>query len=122
MKKGEMITVDAANMNLFLTETLNVLKRRDYSMKFRRESTCLYCYELHTRIMPEDFTVDESYYFEEIFNPDANRMLYAISLSKGGKGFLIDSCNVYMDNISHDMIEKLQVNDLRSVRTIKQTN
>jgi hypothetical protein len=58
--------------------------------------------------MPEDFTVDEAYFFEEISNPDEDRMLYAISSSAGVKGFLIDTCGVYMDNISQEMMEKLQ--------------
>jgi hypothetical protein len=57
--------------------------------------------------MPSNFTVDESYFFEEILNPDADRMLYAISLSQGGKGFLIDTCNIYMDNISREMAQRL---------------
>lgn len=59
--------------------------------------------------MPENFTVDESYYFEEMINPDADRMLYAISLLHGGKGFLIDTSNVYMDNISREMAQRLNV-------------
>jgi hypothetical protein len=52
----------------------------------------------------ENFNVDEPYYFEEIETPDADRMLYAISLSQGVKVFLIDTRNVYMDNISREMI------------------
>jgi hypothetical protein len=40
--------------------------------------------------------------------PDTDRMLYAISLLHGAKGFLIDACNAYMDNISAEMLEKLK--------------
>jgi len=119
MKRGEIITVDAAKMNLFLAAVLSELKRRNYKLKFKRETTCLYCFELDDWIMPENFMVDESYYFEEIFNPGADRMLYAISLSTGGKGFLIDTCNVYMDNISIEMIQKLKPDDLIKTSTKK---
>lgn len=91
-----------------LIETLNELKRRDYKIKFRRESTCLYCFETDEWVMPENFSVDQSYYFQEIANPDADRVLYAISFSQGRKGFLIDTCNVYSDNINPDMMQKLQ--------------
>jgi hypothetical protein len=95
-----------------VTEALNGLKGKGYELEFRREATCIYCFEWQQWIMPENFTVDESYYFEEIENPDADRMLYAISLSQNVKGFLIDTCNVYSDNISHEMMQKLQLNEI----------
>lgn len=82
-----MIIRNAAGKVWGITKLLNVLKRRGYKLEFRREATCIYCFELHAWIMPEDFMVDESYYFEEIVNPDTDRMLYAISLSQEKKGF-----------------------------------
>ena len=66
--------------------------------------------------MPANFKVDESYYFEVLTDPDADRMLYAISLSQGGKGLLIEVCNVYMDNISPEMMLQLKLNITRSDR------
>ena len=63
--------------------------------------------------MPEDFKVDQYYYFEDILNPDAERIVYAISFS-GEKGFLIEACNVYTDNISPVMEQKLMLNKVRS--------
>jgi len=80
---------------------------------FNREATCLYCHQLEEWIPPENFIVDESYYFEEIESPDADRMLYAISLSQGIKGFLVDTCGVYTDNISPAMVQKLKLNELK---------
>jgi hypothetical protein len=91
-----------------ITETLNELKRKEYKLRFRREATCLYCNELLQWVVSENFNVDEPYYFEEIETPDADRMLYAISLSQGVKGFLIDTCNVYMENTSPEMMEKIK--------------
>jgi hypothetical protein len=91
-----------------ISQTLARLRNQGYQLGFRREATCIYCFELQERIMPEDFTVDESYYFEDVVNPDADRILYAISLSKGRRGFLIDACNAYSDNISYEMEQKLQ--------------
>jgi len=95
-----------------LLEMLNELKNKNYVLEFRREATCLYCFELQQWIVPKHFMVDAYYYFEETSNPDAERMLYAISLSGSLKGFLIDSCNVYTDNISQEMVEKLKMNEL----------
>ena len=103
-----MVTHDTAHMNAVIADALNNLRSKDYRLMFRREATCLYCHELDEWITPENFTLDESYYFEDIENPDADRMLYAISLSQKLKGFLIDSCNVYTDNISYEMMQKLQ--------------
>jgi hypothetical protein len=97
-----------ADNNLTIKHVLNELGIRQYKLEFRREAAWLYCDELHLQIMPENFSVDASYYFEEIETPDADRMLYAISLSNEVKGFLIDTCNVYMDNISPEMMEKLE--------------
>jgi hypothetical protein len=67
----------------------------------------LYCVELQRLVRPDEFKVDEFIRFEVVFNPDADRILYAISLSMGEKGFLIDTCNVYTDNISMEMTRKL---------------
>jgi hypothetical protein len=109
-----MATSITADRDLLITETLIELKRKGYKLKFRREVTCLYCFEWRKWIMPENFNVDESYYFEEIETPDADRMLYAISLSQGLKGFLIDTCNVYADNISQEMVQKLKLDKIKS--------
>src|SRR5438045_7869151 len=110
MKRTQMVTFNVSDTNLAITDVLNELKRKEYKLQFIREPTCLYCTELRQRIMPEHFNIDESYYFVEIETPDEERMLYAISLSQGLKGFLIDTCNVYLDNISPEMMEKLKSN------------
>jgi hypothetical protein len=103
-----------ANKDWVIDEMLAKLKRREYKLKFRREATCLYCFQLREWIKPDDFIVDKYYYLEDVFNPDAERILYAISLAQGGKGFLIETCNVYADNISPAMMQKLKLNKIRS--------
>jgi|GEM_PF-2336663 len=108
MKRDQILTNNTANKNWNITEALNKMKRKGYTLEFRREASCIYCIEWQQWIMPANFMIDESYYFEEIANPDVERMLYAISLSQGGKGFLIDTCTVYMDNISPEMMQKLE--------------
>jgi hypothetical protein len=114
MKRNKVVINNAADGDWVINETLSMLKRKEYKLKLRREATCLYCFELKKLITPHDFKVDESYYFEITSNPDAERMLYAISLSQGLKGFLIDTCNVYSDNISSEMVQKLKLNKIRS--------
>ena len=107
-----MLIANVAYINMGITEVLNKVKRKNYSLKFRREATCLYCFELSEFIMPEDFTVDEYYYFQVISNPAEDRILYAISSSEGIKGFLVDTHRVYMDNVSPEMLHKLEFEEL----------
>lgn len=103
-----MIFQDKQSMSVM--QKLASLREQGYLLSFRREAACIFCIELQERILPEDFTVKESYYFEDILNPDADRILYALDLADGSRGCLVDSCNVYSDNISYEMEEKLQWN------------
>jgi hypothetical protein len=95
-------------MQLSISEIVADLKSRHYSLSFRREATCLHCMALNWRITPDHFTVDEYYHFEDPLRPDGDRMIYAISSTQGHRGFLVDSCFVYEDNISVEMMQKLQ--------------
>jgi hypothetical protein len=113
MKPDQKTMIVTINRDWVITDVLNKLKRKGYTLKFRREATCLYCVQTHEWILPDDFMVDTYYYFEDILNPDEERMLYAISTAEGGKGFLIDTCNVYADNISPEMMSKLKLNKAR---------
>ncbi len=90
-----------------IRQRLESLKTRGYRLTFRREATCLYCFELQEQLTPNEFSVDQTYYFEDLVNPDADRIIYAISLLNGRKGYLIDACNVYSDNISYELELKL---------------
>ena len=90
-------------------EVVTDLKKRGYQLKFRREATCVYCIELSHWIMPDSFIVDEHYYFQDTSTADRDRTLYAISSIQGLKGFLVDTCFVYEDNISPEMAQKLNL-------------
>jgi len=91
-----------------LAETLEDLKTRGYQLQFRREATCLFCHELNQWVTPESFVVDEYYHFEDAASIDEARTLYAITSGEGQKGFLVDTCLVYEDNISPEMTQKLR--------------
>lgn len=99
-------------------KTLIDLKADGYTLSFRREATCIYCIELHQWIFPEEFNVDKFYFFKRIAQPDADRMLYAISSTQGVKGILVDTWSVYTDNISIEMIEKLNYNNMKNYDTL----
>jgi hypothetical protein len=95
---------------MILGKTLSSLKEKGYNLMFRREATCLYCIELDWWITPDSFIVDKQYHLGDV-NPDGERTVYAISTMKGLKGFLVDTCFVYEDNISLEMQQKLQEQD-----------
>lgn len=90
-----------------ISKTLALLKKRGYQLNFRREATCLHCFEPDRWIAPESFVVDEYHHLEDI-HPDGDRTIYAITTSHGDKGFMVDTCFVYEDNISPEMFRKLQ--------------
>lgn len=90
-----------------ISEIVTELRNRGYQLKFRREATYLNCVEISCLITPDSFTVDEYYYFEDVLNTDRARTLYAVSSIQGLKGFLIDACFVYEDNISPELANKL---------------
>src|SRR6188768_527661 len=83
-----------------LTRVFLDLKSRGYRQKFRREPGCLSCMDLYQWFFPDDFTVDESYYFGDSSWPDTDRMMYAITTRDGIRGILVDACGVYADTVS----------------------
>ncbi len=91
-----------------MSEIVADLESRGYHLKFRREATGLHCPELSYVVTPDNFSVDEYYHFEDASNTDRERMLYAVSSIQGYKGFLVDACFVYEDNISSEMAQKLK--------------
>jgi len=91
------------------TGALADLIGKGYNHKFRREPTGLRCIELYRWITTDQFDVDTSYYFQETSKPDIDRMLYAITTRDGVKGILVDACDVYADNMSLEMVEKLDM-------------
>ena len=91
-----------------IRKTLEDLKDQGFQLSFRRDASCIYCIESNELLYPEEFSVNETYYLGDVVNPDTDRIIYAISLVDGRQGYLIDPCNVYSDNISYEMEQKLQ--------------
>lgn len=91
-----------------IRQILEGLKDQGYRLSFRRDATSIYCIESLELLTPDEFSVEETYYFEDVASPDADRIIYAISLADGRRGYLVDTCHVYSDNISYEMEQKLQ--------------
>jgi len=93
-----------------LIDALVDLKHRGYTIDFRKEPDCLYCYALDLWIAPEQFNIDEFYLFYEYSNPDDTSVLYAISSYTGIKGTLIDAYGAYADSLDFVLARHVAVN------------
>ena len=89
------------------TELFNDLREKGYVHTFYRDPERLYCVEAGRWILPSDFDIDESYYFTNGAAIESDRLVYAITAMRKLKGVLIDASGVYNDNVSDEMMHKL---------------
>lgn len=73
-----------------ISQKLVELAALGYQLSFRRNPTFIYCLETQVR------------------NPDCDRIIYAITLTDGRKGYIIDASSVYTGNTSIEMEQKFQ--------------
>ena len=55
------------------------LQSKGYKQVFRRGKSTVYCLELNLWLTPGQFSVDEYYHFEQMYIPDAGRVVFAIT-------------------------------------------
>lgn len=92
-----------------VTEAINGLRERGYTLDFNLKPECVECKELDIHINPDEFIIDEYYRFEGASNPDDNSIVFAVSSKDGLKGVLVDAYGVYSDSLTEEMIRKLQI-------------
>lgn len=92
-----------------LTEALDDLKKRGYTLDFDLEPTCIKCAGAQLQLHPEEFEVKEFYRFEGASSPDDNDVVYAIEGKNGQKGVLTDAYGAYAEPSSAEMITKLRM-------------
>ena len=91
-----------------LSEALGDLKKRGYTEDFNLKPYCLTCPRLQLELQPSQFTIDETYRFEGMSNPDDNAVIYAISSSPELRGTLVDAYGVYAEALTPEMAQKLR--------------
>ncbi len=58
---------------------------------------------------PEEFIIDKHYRFEGVSDPEDEAIVYAISSTMNEvKGVLINGYGVYSDQVTNDLVKKLQ--------------
>lgn len=98
-----MITYDT------VSEAVNGLKSRGYSIDFNLEKECITCHKSGLSLKPSDFEITEVYRFEGASDPADEAVVYAIESKKGEKGVLVNGFGVSADEVDNELIGKLNV-------------
>jgi hypothetical protein len=91
-----------------LSEAITALKQQGYTEDFNLKENCLECIAGRQELLPHEFNIDKSFRFDVDENPSDQAMLYAISSEMHKiKGLLVNGYGIYSDDVSNEMLEKL---------------
>lgn len=89
-----------------LVETLNQLKAEGFTHDFNIHNNQFKSGDI--TLSPNEFEIVKVYRFEGMSDPDDNSVLYAIkSLHNDVKGTFVNAYGIYADDISEDLLRKL---------------
>lgn len=91
-----------------VSEAVNDLKKRGYTLDFNLEENCLVCNGGKFNV--DDFEITEVYRFEGNTDPSDQAVVYAIESKNGMKGVLVNGYGISADMISSEMAKKLSIN------------
>ena len=89
-----------------VTQAVNDLKRRGYTMDFNLAENCIVCHE--DKFNPAEFEIVEFHRFEGNTDPADESVVFAIESKSGLKGVLVNAFGVYSEPMSDEMIKKLR--------------
>lgn len=93
-----------------VSEAINDLTKRGYTLEFALQKDCIYCQSIATRLRPEEFQIDEVYRYEGNTDPADESIVYAISSTdRSLKGTLVNAYGAYADTVSEELVSKLQI-------------
>ena len=93
-----------------LSEAVNGLKKRGYTIDYNLEFDCLTCKESPVPLKPSEFEITEVYRFEGMTDPADETIVYAISTKDGSvKGTLVNAYGAYSDTASEELVDKLKI-------------
>lgn len=92
-----------------VTEAVNGLKKREFTLDFNLQENCLVCQEHKFDV--SEFEIVEVYRFEGNTDPADEAVVYAIQSATGGlKGVLVNGYGVSAGEMSGEMAKKLEIN------------
>jgi quercetin dioxygenase-like cupin family protein len=96
-----------------LSETINGLKKDDYTIDFNIQGGCLVGKNANLILLPEEFRIDKTYRFEGETNPEDQSILYAISSDRFNlKGILVNGYGISSEAVTQKLIEKLNTHPI----------
>jgi len=90
-----------------VTEAVNGLKQRGFTLDFNLTENCLVCQEQKFNV--NDFEIVEVYRFEGNTDPADEAVVYAVQSIDGIKGILVSGYGISAEGMSMEMARKLQM-------------
>ncbi len=90
-----------------VSEAVNGLKKRDFSVDFNLEENCLVCHG--DKFNVNDFEIVEVYRFEGNTDPSDEAVVFAIESVNGMKGILVSGYGISAEGMSAEMVKKLSI-------------
>ncbi|MFT4761222.1 MAG: hypothetical protein ACI9XO_003964 [Paraglaciecola sp.] len=91
-----------------LVEALNDLKIKGYTHNFEIQKDGVFCIDEKKKFLPSGFTVEKTFRFEGMTNPDDSSILYAVKTNCGIKGAFVENYSIHATTLTQEMSEKLQ--------------
>ena len=88
-----------------VTEAVNGLKKRGFTLDFNLQENCLICNNQKYDLI--DFEITEVYRFEGNTDPADEAVVYGIESKDGEKGVLVSGYGISAEGMSAEMARKL---------------
>lgn len=92
-----------------LSEAVNDLRNRGFTVDFNLQENCLVCHSDKFNI--EDFEVAEVYRFEGNTDPADEAIVFGIESKTGVKGVLVSGYGISAEGMSAEMAKKLSLHN-----------
>jgi hypothetical protein len=93
-----------------LSQTMNELRKEGYVEDFNLQQNCLECRGGEFKVFADEFKIDKFFRFEGASNPSDQSILYAISSDLHQlKGVLVNGYGIYTEDVTDEMLEKLEM-------------
>jgi hypothetical protein len=91
-----------------VVEALNGLKQRGFTLDFNLANDTLHSSSENIYLQPADFSITEIHRFEGMSDPADNTIIYGIESPKYNvKGVFLNAYGVYSDDVSEELLKKL---------------
>lgn len=90
-----------------LSEAVNGLKQRGYTIDFNVKDNFVICNATPLSLSPDEFEIAEFYRFEGNSDPADEAVVYAIESKHGHKGILVNGYGPEADAVGDELVKKL---------------